>query len=187
MIAQKADAIVLAPADSKALVSACKRALDAGIVVVNIDNRLDAGVLAERGLKIPFVGPDNRKGARLVGEYLARKLPAGAPVAILEGVPTAFNAQQRRLGFEDAIKAAGLKLVASQSGDWEMAKANQSRPRCWRTSRDPGAALRQRQHGPGRGGGAKGRRPRGKPRDRGLRQHQRGGRPRARGQGGRHR
>jgi ribose transport system substrate-binding protein len=125
MIAQKADAIVLAPADSKALVAACKRAVDAGIAVVNIDNRLDAAVLAERGLRIPFVGPDNRKGARQVGEYLAGKLRRGDAVAIVEGVPTTFNAQQRKLGFQDAIEPAGLKLVASQSGDWEMAKANQ--------------------------------------------------------------
>jgi ribose transport system substrate-binding protein len=125
MIAQKADAIVLAPADSKALVAACKRAVDAGVVVVNIDNRLDAATLDERGLRIPFVGPDNRKGARRVGEYLARTLQRGDPVAIIEGVPTTFNAQQRKLGFQDAIEAAGLRLVASQSGDWEMAKANQ--------------------------------------------------------------
>ena len=125
MLAQRADALVIAPADSKALVAACKRAVDAGVVVVNIDNRLDAATLAERGLRIPFVGPDNRKGARLVGEYLARRLQKGDEVAIIEGVPTTFNAQQRRLGFQDAVEAAGLELVASQSGDWEMAKANQ--------------------------------------------------------------
>ena len=125
MIAQKADAIVLAPADSKALVAACKRAVDAGVVVVNIDNRLDAAALAERGLRIPFVGPDNRKGARRVGEHLAGTLQRGDAVAIIEGVPTTFNAQQRKLGFQDAIEAAGLRLVASQSGEWEMAKANQ--------------------------------------------------------------
>jgi len=125
MVAEKVDAIVLAPADSKALVGAVKRALDAGVVVVNIDNRLDAAVLAARGIKVPFVGPDNRKGARLAGEYLARRLRPGDPVAIVEGLPTAENAVQRRLGFEDAVKAAALRLVSSQSGDWEMAKANQ--------------------------------------------------------------
>jgi ribose transport system substrate-binding protein len=125
MIAQKVDAIVLAPADSKALVAVCKRAQDAGVAVVNIDNRLAAAVLAERGLRIPFVGPDNRKGARAVGEYLARRLRRGDPVAIIEGVPTAFNGQQRTLGFKDAIEAAGLDLVASQSGEWDMAKGNQ--------------------------------------------------------------
>jgi ribose transport system substrate-binding protein len=124
MIAQKVDAIVLAPADSKALVAACKRARDAGIVVVNIDNRLDADVLKAEGLAVPFVGPDNRKGARQVGEHLAVKLRPGDEVAIIEGIPTAFNGQQRKLGFEDAMKAANLKIVDSQSAQWEMAEAN---------------------------------------------------------------
>jgi ribose transport system substrate-binding protein len=125
MIAEKVDAIVLAPADSKALVPACSRAADAGIVVVNIDNRLDPALLAERGLEVPFVGPDNRKGARLAGEYLVRRLRPADEVAIVEGLPTAENAVQRKLGFEDALKAAGLRIVGSQPGDWEMAKANQ--------------------------------------------------------------
>ena len=32
------------------------------------------------------------------GDALAKKLTAGDEVAIIEGVPTAFNGQQRRLG-----------------------------------------------------------------------------------------
>lgn len=125
MIAQRVDAIVIAPADSKALVSICKKAQEAGIVVVNIDNRFDAAVLADKQLTLPFVGPDNRKGARMVGEYLARSLRAGDRVAIIEGAPNAFNAIQRKLGFEDAMKAAGMQIVSSQSGYWETEKANQ--------------------------------------------------------------
>jgi ribose transport system substrate-binding protein len=119
MIAQRVGAIVIAPADSKALIPVCKQALAAGITVVNIDNKLDAETLKSEGVKIPFVGPDNREGARAVGEALAKKLKAGDEVAILEGIPTAFNAQQRRLGFEDAMKAAGAKVVSVQSGRWE--------------------------------------------------------------------
>lgn len=125
MAAQRVDALVIAPADSKALVPAVQRASAAGIVVVNIDNRLDAAVLAERGLGAPFVGPDNRKGARLAAEFLARRLRPGDAVAVVEGLPTAENAVQRRLGFLDGIQAAGLKLVASQAADWEMARASQ--------------------------------------------------------------
>lgn len=124
MIAQGARALVIAPADSKALVSACKRAQEAGLKVVNIDNKLDAGVQAAQGVSIPFVGPDNRAGARLAGDYLAKRLKAGDEVAILEGIRTAFNGQQRLLGFQDAITAADLKLVDSQSAQWEMDQAN---------------------------------------------------------------
>ena len=125
MIAQHADAIVIAPADSKALVSVCKKAQDAGIVVVNIDNKLDSAVLLDKQAKIPFVGPDNRKGAKAVGDYLGKSLKPNDSVAIIEGAPNAFNAVQRKLGFEDAMKAAGMKIIASQSGYWETDKANQ--------------------------------------------------------------
>lgn len=124
MIANGVDAIVIAPADSRAMVTVLKRAEEAGTLVVNIDNKLDAEVLAQAGLRIPFVGPDNRAGAREVGEALAERLEEGDKVAIIEGVPTAFNGQQRRLGFEDAMKAAGMRIVSVQSGNWEMDRAN---------------------------------------------------------------
>ncbi|MCP6769157.1 substrate-binding domain-containing protein, partial [Klebsiella pneumoniae] len=45
MIARHVNALVLAPADSMALVAVAQRAKEAGIVVVNIDNRFDSGVL----------------------------------------------------------------------------------------------------------------------------------------------
>jgi ribose transport system substrate-binding protein len=118
------DAIVLAPADSKALIPAAKRAQEAGIVVVNIDNQLDRDVLADAGIQIPFVGPDNRQGARLVGEVLAEQLAPGDEVAIIGGIPTTFNAQQRQLGFEEAMHAVGVEIVSVQSGGWEQAKGN---------------------------------------------------------------
>ena len=124
MIVDKVDALVLAPADSKALIPVVKKAVDAGILVINIDNNLDADTLKSKGIHLPFVGPDNRKGAKLVGDYLAAKLTKGDKVAIIEGIPTAFNAQQRTLGFKDAMSAAGMNIVSLQSGQWEIDKAN---------------------------------------------------------------
>jgi ribose transport system substrate-binding protein len=124
MVSQGVQAIIIAPADSKALITVLNRAKTAGVLVINIDNKLDADTLKQAGLSIPFVGPDNRAGAKAVGEVLAKKLKAGDEVAIIEGVTTAFNGQQRKAGFEDAMNAAGIKIVASQSGQWEMEKAN---------------------------------------------------------------
>ena len=124
MIVSKVDAIVHAPADSKALVPVVKKAVDAGIIVVNIDNRLDPDVLKSKNLNVPFVGPDNRKGARKIGDYLAKRLKAGDQVGIVEGVSTTTNAQQRTAGFEDAMKAGGMKVVSVQSGEWEIDKGN---------------------------------------------------------------
>jgi ribose transport system substrate-binding protein len=92
--------------------------------LVNIDNKLDGDVLKQAGLTVPFVGPDNRAGARKVGDALAARLQPGDKVAIIEGIPTAFNGQQRRLGFEDAMTAAHANIVTVQSGRWEMDTAN---------------------------------------------------------------
>lgn len=123
MIALGVDAIVIAPADSKALVPALARARGAGIHVVNIDNRLDADVLAEYGLAIPFIGPDNRKGARNVALHALDRVPEGAGVVILEGVTSAHNAIERRRGFEEAIEAAGANLLTKQSAAWDQTRA----------------------------------------------------------------
>ena len=107
---------MIAPADSRP----ASAAQQAGIIVINLDNQ----VLTDQRIKVSFVGPDNRAAARQLGEYLAKRLKAGDQVAMLEGIRTAFNGQQRRLGFEDAMKAAGITIVASQTGQWEMDLAN---------------------------------------------------------------
>ncbi len=122
-IAQGVDAIVIAPADSKALVPVCKKAMDAGIIVVNIDNKFDNDVLRDKDAKIPFVGPDNRKGAKLAGVYLATRLQPGDKVAIIEGAPNAYNGIQRKMGFEDAMLGSNMDIVSSQTGYWETDKA----------------------------------------------------------------
>ena len=124
MVAQKVDALVIAPADSKALVPVLKTAVDRGVRVVNIDNRLDPAALKEKGLVIPFVGPDNRAGAKLVGDYLAKQLKAGDKVGIIEGVSTTTNAQQRTAGFREAMEVGKIAVVGVQSGQWEIDKGN---------------------------------------------------------------
>lgn len=123
-VAMGADAIVIVPADARALIASCERAVKAGVVVINIVDRLDADILLSRGLSIPFVGPDNRKGAALVGKLMAKHLPKGAAVAIIEGMPTAYSAISRRQGFDDAIAASGLRLLVAQAANWDMDQAH---------------------------------------------------------------
>ena len=123
-ITQGVDAIVIAPADSRAMVPPLKRAMQAGIVVINFDVSLDPKAKEQNGVDLAFVGPDNRGGAKLAGDALAAKLGKGAKVVILEGNPGADNALQRKLGFEDAIKEGGLELLDSRTAHWETEEAN---------------------------------------------------------------
>ena len=124
MIVARVNAIVVAPADSRALVAAVKRAQQAGIVVVNIDNQFDPAALKEKGITVPFVGPQDRQGAAQVAAHVARSLKAGDKVAIIEGLANANNSRLRSAGFREAALAAGLNVVSVQNGDWEIDKAS---------------------------------------------------------------
>jgi ribose transport system substrate-binding protein len=124
-VTKRVQAIVLAPADSKALVQSVAKAVNAGVKVVNIDVKLDDGALQQAGIDVPFVGPDNRAGAKESGTALAKVLGKGAKVVILEGNPGADNATQRKNGFNDAVQEAGLTLVDSKTAHWETDEANQ--------------------------------------------------------------
>ena len=124
-ITQQFDAIVIAPADSKAMVEPIKKALDAGIKVINIDVALDPGAMADAGIDLAFFGPDNRAGAKLAGDALGQALGEGGKVVILEGNPEADNANQRKAGFEDSVAEYGLDLLDSRTAHWETEEANQ--------------------------------------------------------------
>src|SRR5471030_1420678 len=114
MIVSKVNALIIAPADSKALVPVLKKAVDAGILVVNIDNKLDEAALQEKGITIPFVGPDKRKGAKTVGACLGKQINGGDQVASIVGVATTVNAQQRTLGFHDVRNSGGANFFSAQ-------------------------------------------------------------------------
>ncbi|MEX3760735.1 substrate-binding domain-containing protein [Paraburkholderia phenoliruptrix] len=122
MIAAKMNAIVLAPSGSKGLTSVVARAIKAGIIVITIDNPLDEALQDAAKISVPFVGPDNRKGAMLVANYLAERLKAGDQVGIIEGIAADRNAQQRTAGYKEAMTAAGMQVVATEAGDWEYGK-----------------------------------------------------------------
>jgi ribose transport system substrate-binding protein len=123
-VTQKYDIIVVAPADSKAMVTPLAKAVKAGVVVINIDVELDHDAKKAAGIDLAFFGPDNRAGAKLAGDALAKELGAGGKVVILEGNPEADNAQQRKKGFMDAVAEGKLQLLDSKTAHWETEEAN---------------------------------------------------------------
>ncbi len=125
LIAAKVDAIVIAPGDSQSLVPALKKAADAGIKVVNIDNRLDPDALKQAGVgEIPFIGVDNDAGAYKAGKFLAETASKPTQAAILEGMRSADNARQRMEGAKRALtENKQIKLVASETANWKIDEA----------------------------------------------------------------
>jgi ribose transport system substrate-binding protein len=123
-VTQKYDIIVVAPADSKAMVTPLAKAVKAGVAVINIDVELDKDAKTAAGIDLAFFGPDNRSGAKLAGDALAKALGPGGKVVILEGNPEADNGQQRKKGFEDSVSAGKLQLLDSKTAHWETEEAN---------------------------------------------------------------
>jgi len=123
-VTQKFNIIVVAPADSRAMVTPIARALKAGAKVINIDVELDQDAKKAAGIDLAFFGPDNRAGAKLAGDALAQKLGPGGKVVILEGNPEADNAVQRKKGFMDSVEAGKLQLLDSKTAHWETEEAN---------------------------------------------------------------
>ncbi len=124
LIARKYGAIVIAPVDSEKLIPACKKALDNGIVVINIDNPLHKTTLEKMNISIPFVGSDNYKGASLVGNYLRQKMSNKGTVIVIEGIRGVENAELRKQGFIDTItKDSDIKIVASETANWHTEEA----------------------------------------------------------------
>jgi len=125
-ISKQVSAILIAPSGSSAIVPALLKANEAKIPVINLDNRIDAKAAAGAGLKVAaFVGPDNVEGARRSCQELIRRLGGKGNVAILEGIKSAVNAQQRRQGCEEALaQNPDVKLVASQTANWSLDEGN---------------------------------------------------------------
>ncbi len=123
LTAKGVDAILIAPADSKGIVPALKRAADKGITVINLDNRVDAGAAASAGLALAgYVGADNEEGGRLAGQAMLGYLGGYGKVAILEGIRGADNAEARKRGFESAVSGS-LEIVARDTAEWDTQKA----------------------------------------------------------------
>ncbi len=125
LIQQKVNAIVIAPGDSVQLIPVLKKAQDAGIVIINIDNKLDAAFAQKQGLAtVPFISVDNENGAYLSAKYIADKVNAPAEAIILEGIRSAKNADDRKNGAIRAFKAnPNIKVVGMETANWKIDEA----------------------------------------------------------------
>nr|WP_282976846.1 substrate-binding domain-containing protein [Saccharopolyspora erythraea] len=116
-IARNADAIIVNPVDSDAVVPSVKAANDAGIPVVGVDRAPSAGTV------VTTVASDNVTGGQLAARELVRLVGSG-PVAVLEGKPGTSAARERGEGFTNEIRNhPQIQVVASQPADFDRTKA----------------------------------------------------------------
>lgn len=124
-IQSSAKAIVIAPGDSTRLVPVLKKAQDLGIHIVNIDNRLSTEAMAAIAMKpVPFISVNNEEGAYQSAKFVASQVQKTTEVAIIEGIRSANNAQQRKHGAERAFaENKNLHIVATETANWKIDEA----------------------------------------------------------------
>jgi ribose transport system substrate-binding protein len=141
LIKSKVDAIVIAPGDSKELIRVLKEAQDAGIKVVNIDNRLDADLSSQLGLKnVPYISVNNDKGAYMSAKYISDQIKKPTKAVILEGIREARNAQDRMNGAKRAFQEnSNITIVASETAHWKIDEAHDVIAKIFEANPDVGA------------------------------------------------
>ena len=113
--------LLVTPSGSKEIAPAIAKANKAGIRVVVVDTRVDAQAAKDAGITVDsYIGSDNYEGGKIAGNYLLQATGGKANVGVLEGIPGHETGDQRLRGFKDAVKdAKGIKIVASQTANWE--------------------------------------------------------------------
>jgi len=119
-ISKKVDAIVLTPADSKAVGPAIVEANQANIPVFTAD----IASTAAHGVVISHVASDNMQGGRVGADLLCKALGGKGTVAIIDQ-PEVTSVQDRVKGFKDELsaKCKGVTIVADQDAGGDRAKA----------------------------------------------------------------
>ena len=126
MIAQKVDAIFLAPREEKPLIPAVMAAKRAGIPVILLDRSVDPSLAKPGEDYITFIGSDFIEEGRRAGEWLTKTMNGKANIIELQGTTGSSPANDRRTGFANFIKNhPEMKIVASQSGDFARDKGRQ--------------------------------------------------------------
>ena len=120
VVAEKPDAILIAPTDVKAMVAPMLQAKEAGIKIVTVDT-----VTNEADLPESAIATDNTAAggvaAKTLGDLLEGKQGSVLVVNVKPGISTT---DERQKGFEEGIKASpGLKYLGGEYSNNEPAKA----------------------------------------------------------------
>ncbi|MCZ4094154.1 MULTISPECIES: ABC transporter substrate-binding protein [Sinorhizobium] len=126
MIAQGVDLIFLAPREEKPLIPAVMAAKKAGIPVILLDRSVDPSLAKAGEDYVTFIGSDFIEEGKRVAEWLVKNANGKSKIIELEGTTGSSPANDRKKGFDEAIKAAGgFEIVASQTGDFARDKGRQ--------------------------------------------------------------
>ncbi|WP_324716543.1 sugar-binding protein [Carboxydochorda subterranea] len=106
VIARGVDGIALSANDPTALADVINKAVAAGIPVMTWDSD------SPDSKRFTYLGVNNYEGGKAAADLLVRAMGTKGKVALLTGVPGAFNLEERIRGFKDGVKKyPGIEVV----------------------------------------------------------------------------
>jgi len=111
-VSAKVDLLIVSPKEAQPLTEPVARAMDAGIPVIVLDRRL----LGDK--YTCFIGADNKKIGRALGEWVVKTLGGKGNVVELMGLQTSTPGQDRHSGFLEGIAGSDIKIIFSADMKW---------------------------------------------------------------------
>lgn len=106
VIARGVDGIALSANDPTALKDVIDKAVAAGIPVMTWDSD------SPESNRFTYLGVNNYEGGKAAADLLVRAMGTSGKVALLTGVPGAFNLEERIRGFRDGVaQHPGIQIV----------------------------------------------------------------------------
>lgn len=119
LITQGVDAILITASDAKAIAAVATQAVDAGIPVFAVNNRVDDSVET-----VTFIGADDVEFGRQQANLVLQELGEEADVAYMMGALGTSAQLLRKQGFDEVMaEHPGVTVVVEGSSNWDAAEA----------------------------------------------------------------
>jgi len=116
---QGADAIIINPNDQNALNSVIQEAVDAGIVVIAVDQEVSSDVILN-------VVTNQKEWAKISARWLVDQLGGAGDVVLIEGVVGHPANEARMAGVEEVFSEyPDIEVVGRNTGNWDQATGQQ--------------------------------------------------------------
>lgn len=125
------DLLIVSPNQLSAISKSVERAYDKGIPVILYDRKTNSDKYTA------FIGCDNYTIGQSMGTFIAQQLQGKGRIVEIRGLEGSSPALERHRGFMDAIKPyPGLRVVASEGGNWKEEGGIQAMKRILKQTQD---------------------------------------------------
>jgi ribose transport system substrate-binding protein len=117
LISKKVDGIAISVNEPKSVEGVIKQAVAAGVKVLTYDSD------SPKSVRSMYIGTNNEAAGHTMGESMAKALGGKGEVAIVTGQLGANNLNERIAGIKKALAGTGIKIIATEGTDDDLAKA----------------------------------------------------------------